>query len=203
LRAVVTRVVLLGPAHRVAIRGLAVPTVDAFETPLGIVRVDTAAVARALQLPQVFAHDGVHALEHSIEVQLPFLQTILADFAFVPFAIGDSTADEVAEVIDLLWGGPETLIVISSDLSHYLPYDDAQRRDRRTVGRILALDAHLDPEEACGACPLNGLLVVAERRGLVPRLLDLRNSGDTAGEPDHVVGYAAVEFVEADHAGSR
>ena len=193
----IRRVVLLGPAHRVPVNGLAVPSVDAFATPLGEIEVDRAAVTRALDLPQVSESDRVHALEHSLEVQLPFLQTLLRSFRLVPFAVGDATATQVAEVIELLWGGPETLIVISSDLSHYHAYREARAIDQVSAERVLALSPTLDYEQACGALPINGLLTVARRRGLRPELLDLRNSGDTAGDKFRVVGYASFAFSEA------
>jgi hypothetical protein len=193
-RSSVKRVVLLGPVHRVPIRGLALPAADAFATPLGTVAVDVAAVARALELPQVRVSETAHALEHSLEVQLPFLQTVLEEFRIVPFAVGDATAEEVAQVIDRLWGGPETVIVVSSDLSHYHPYAAAQQIDRGTAAAILALDGALDHEQACGATPINGFALCARRHGLKPRLLDLRNSGDTAGDKSRVVGYAAFAF---------
>ncbi len=198
LRGRVRRVVLLGPAHRVFVRGLAVPSASAFATPLGDVAIDQAAVAAVSALPQVVTSDAAHAQEHALEVQLPFLQAVLGDFALVPFAVGDATAEEVAEVLDAVWGGPETLIVVSSDLSHYHAYASAARRDRATADAILALDASLDHEQACGATPINGLALVARHRGLVPALLDLRNSGDTAGDRDRVVGYASFAFT--DHA---
>jgi len=193
----IRRVVLLGPAHRVPLNGLAVPSVDAFATPLGEIEVDRAAVTRALDLPQVSESDRAHALEHSLEVQLPFLQLLLGSFRVVPFAVGDATAVQVAEVIDLLWGGPETLIVISSDLSHYHPYGEARAIDRASARTVLALSPTLGYEQACGALPINGLLTVAGRRGLRPELLDLRNSGDTAGDKFRVVGYASFVFSEA------
>jgi AmmeMemoRadiSam system protein B len=195
-RGKVRRVVLLGPVHRVPIRGLALPAADAFATPLGTVPVDTDAVARALDLPQVRRSEAAHALEHSLEVQLPFLQTVLEDFRIVPFAVGDATAEEVAAVIDSLWGGGETLIVVSSDLSHYHPYVTAQQIDRGTAAAILALDTTLDHEQACGATPINGFALCARRRGLSPELIDLRNSGDTAGDKSRVVGYAAFAYIE-------
>jgi AmmeMemoRadiSam system protein B len=192
----VRRVVLLGPTHRVAVRGLAAPTVVAFETPLGGVPIDRDALRGLAELPQVVASDAAHAQEHSLEVQLPFLQTVLDDFALVPLAVGRATAAEVAQVLERLWGGDETLIVISSDLSHYLPYDQAKAVDRTTVERILQLDPALDHQQACGATPLAGALLAAAAHGLVPRLLDLRNSGDTAGDRERVVGYAAFAFTE-------
>ena len=192
----IRRVVLLGPVHRVPIRGLALPAADAFATPLGTVAVDTDAAARALELSQVQTSEAAHALEHSLEVQLPFLQTVLDDFRIVPFAVGDATAEEVAAVIDCLWGGPETLIVVSSDLSHYHPYAAARQLDRGTAAAILALDSSLDHEQACGATPINGFALCARRRSLFPELIDLRNSGDTAGDKSRVVGYAAFAFTE-------
>ena len=188
------RVVLLGPTHRVPVRGLALTSARAFATPLGAVEVDRDAAALALTLPQVHENDAAHAQEHSLEVQLPFLQTVLGDFKVVPFAVGVTSAAEVAAVIELLWGGRETLIVVSSDLSHYHRYDDARRIDRATSDAVLALDPALDHEQACGATPLNGLLLCARRRGLLPELLDLRNSGDTAGDRARVVGYASFAF---------
>jgi AmmeMemoRadiSam system protein A len=168
--------------------------VAAFETPLGPVRIDQEVLARLADLPQVGTSKAAHAEEHSLEVQLPFLQTVLGDFSLVPLAVGQASADDVAQVIERLWGGDETLIVISSDLSHYLPYAQAQAVDRATVERILQLDSRLDHEQACGATPLAGALQVARAHGLVPRLLDLRNSGDTAGDRSRVVGYCAIAF---------
>jgi MEMO1 family protein len=193
----IRRVVLLGPAHRVPLNGLAVPSVDAFATPLGEIPVDRAAVAAALDLPQVSESDRAHALEHSLEVQLPFLQLLLGSFRVVPFAVGDASAAEVAQVIELLWGGAETLIVISSDLSHYHPYGEARAIDQASARSVLELSPTLGYEQACGAVPINGLLTVARRRGLHPQLLDLRNSGDTAGDRFRVVGYASFVFSEA------
>jgi hypothetical protein len=190
----VRRVVVLGPCHRVAVRGLALPGVDAFDTPLGRVPIDADAICALAGLPQVVVSPAAHAREHSLEVQLPFLQRWLADFTLVPLAVGDATAAEVAEVIERLWGGEETLVVVSSDLSHYHRYDDARAIDAATVRSILGCSAGLDHEQACGATPIAGLLEVVRRRGLVPQLLDLRNSGDTAGDRSRVVGYAAIAF---------
>ena len=194
--ALIRRVVLLGPAHRVALRGLALPSARAFATPLGTVDVEREAAAVALTLGQVCESDAAHAFEHSLEVQLPFLQTILGEFAIVPFVVGDATSEEVAAVIELLWGGPETLIVVSSDLSHYHRYAEARTIDRATADAILALSEALNHEQACGATPINGLNLAARRHGLRPELLDLRNSGDTAGDKSRVVGYASLAFTE-------
>ncbi|MEO1765903.1 AmmeMemoRadiSam system protein B [Thiobacter aerophilum] len=191
----IRRVVLLGPAHRVPVRGLALPGVDAFETPLGAVPLDQDAIARLRSLPQVVESAPAHAWEHSLEVQLPFLQKVLDEFTLVPLVVGDATPEEVAEVLERVLGGPETLIVISSDLSHYLPYDLARRIDGDTAQLILDLRP-VSHEQACGGTPVNGLLLAARRHDLKPELLDLRNSGDTAGDHDHVVGYAAFAFVE-------
>jgi len=191
-RATIHRVVLLGPSHRVPVRGLAVPSVDAFETPLGLVPIDAAARSLVLEHPAVHVDDGAHALEHSLEVQLPFLQSVLDDFTLLPMSVGDATSGEVAAVLDGCWGGPETLVVISTDLSHYHRYADAVALDARTAAAIVARrpDAVRD-EDACGARPLRGLLQSAVERGLTVEQLDLRNSGDTAGDLSRVVGYGA------------
>jgi len=194
----IRRVVLLGPVHRVPVRGLAVPAATTFSTPLGEVPLDTAAMAALTELPQVTVSAAAHAQEHSLEVHLPFLQTVLGEFRLLPLAVGDATPEEVAGVLTQVWGGEETLIVISSDLSHYLPYDVARRTDDNTIRHILALSADLDHDEACGATPVNGLLSFAGRHGLRAELLDMRNSGDTAGDRSRVVGYAAIAFYEAD-----
>lgn len=190
------RVVLIGPAHYVPIRGLALPGHSRFATPLGEVSIEAAGAQAALRLPQVRLIPDAHAREHSLEVELPFLQALLGDFEVVPLVAGEAGGDEVAEVLERLWGGPETLIVISSDLSHYLPYDAARRVDRETADAILALGGPLHSRQACGAVPINGLLEAARRRDLVPELLDLRNSGDTAGDRSRVVGYGAFAFHE-------
>jgi AmmeMemoRadiSam system protein B len=188
------RVVLLGPTHRVALELIAAPTLHAFETPLGRVPIDIDALAALTDLPQVMRNDRAHEREHSLEVQLPFLQTLLGAFTLVPLIVGDVAAEAVAQVLERLWGGDETLLVISSDLSHYLPYEQAQALDQATAQRILHLDASLSRNEACGAAAINGALLAVRRRGLAPRLLDLRNSGDTVGGRERVVGYAALVF---------
>lgn len=196
LRGRIERVVLLGPVHRVWVEGLALPGVEAFDTPLGRIPIDTAAMRSLAVLPQVEINDGAHAMEHSLEVHLPFLQAVLGEFRLVPLAVGGAGAREVAEVLETLWGGNETLIVVSSDLSHYLPYEQARRADAGTADAILHLRTDLAGEQACGAHPVNGLLLAARHKGLSPRLLDLRNSGDTAGGRDQVVGYGAFAFAE-------
>jgi len=192
--AAIRRVVLLGPAHRVPVDGLALPGAAAFATPLGTVEVDVEAVAAVADLPQVVESAAAHAPEHSLEVELPFLQVLLGEFRLLPLVVGDAAGPEVAEVIERVWGGEETAIVISSDLSHYLPYDAARRIDEETSRQILDLAPPLDPRRACGARPIDGLLVAARRRRLAPELLDLRSSGDTAGDRRQVVGYGAFAF---------
>lgn len=194
--ATIRRVVLLGPVHRVPVRGLALPDVDAFATPLGAIELDGEAIATIKSVPQVVVSAAAHRLEHSLEVQLPFLQTVLNDFKLVPLAVGDASMQQVAEVLEILWGGPETLIVISSDLSHFLSYQQAQQVDRHTVDSILNLRTLTSHEQACGATPVNGLLFVAQRHQLQPKLLDLCNSGDTAGDKQRVAGYASLTFHE-------
>jgi AmmeMemoRadiSam system protein B/AmmeMemoRadiSam system protein A len=194
----IKRVVLLGPAHRVAIDGLALPGAMGLASPLGVVPIDREAVRSISSLPQVSESPAAHAREHSLEVHLPFLQTVLGTFAVVPLVVGRASTEQVAEVLERVWGGDETLIVISSDLSHYLSYDEAQATDLETANTILGCRPLLNHDQACGATPVNGLLAVALRRGLKPEMLDLRNSGDTAGDRTRVVGYASIAFFEAD-----
>jgi AmmeMemoRadiSam system protein B len=192
LKGTVQRVVLLGPSHRVGFRGIALPDAESFQTPLGIVAVDRKAVAALAELPQVSVLPAAHLAEHSIEVHLPFLQTVLGAFSLVPLVVGDAEPADIEAVLDRLWGGPETLIVVSSDLSHYHSYDDARRLDEATSKAIEALDdSRIEWDDACGRVPVAGLLRVARRRGLSARTVDLRNSGDTAGPRDRVVGYGA------------
>jgi AmmeMemoRadiSam system protein B len=196
LRGVVERVLLIGPAHTVALDGLAAPTWARFDTPLGSVEIDRVCVEKLVSLPQVQLMDQAHLREHSLEVHLPFLQRVLGDFLLVPLVCGNARAEEVAEVLDVAWGGPETLIVISSDLSHYHDYETACELDQATTRAIEALDpGGLGSESACGRIPIRGALLAARRRGLQARTLDLRNSGDTAGPRDRVVGYGAYALV--------
>ncbi len=187
----IRRVVLIGPAHRVYLEGMALPSVAAFTTPLGDVPIDLQGVKQALALPGIGISDAAHAAEHSLEVHLPFLQSALGEFELVPVVVGACPADAVAGLLDALWGGDETLIVVSSDLSHYHAYEEACVIDAATTARIEALEPALLGEQACGAVAVNGLLLVAKSRGLQVRTLDLRNSGDTAGDKDRVVGYGA------------
>ena len=191
----IRRVILLGPVHRVPVRGLALPSADRFQTPLGSVEIDREAVALLRDLPQIVISDGAHAAEHSLEVHLPFLQQVLGRFTLVPLAVGDATPDEVAEVLARLWGGEETLIVVSSDLSHYHDSATARTLDAVTTAAIEALRPEgLDEDSACGRVPVRGLLVGARAHGLTARTLDLRTSGDTAGPRNRVVGYGAYVF---------
>jgi len=194
-RETIKRVVLLGPAHRVPFRGLAIPNADFFITPLGTVAVDKEAIDEIADLPFVHRSDAPHQPEHSLEVHLPFLQEVLEDFKVVPIVVGDASAEEVAQVLERLWDGPETLIVVSSDLSHYHDYSTARRLDSATSRAIESLDpSALTYESACGRIPVAGLLLTARRHGLRAETVDLRNSGDTAGPKDQVVGYGAYVF---------
>jgi AmmeMemoRadiSam system protein B len=193
----IRRVVLLGPSHHVAFHGLAAPTSTAFRTPLGDIPVDQAAIAGIADLPQLSLQDQPHLREHSLEVQLPFLQEAVGSFSLIPLVVGMAVSAAIAEVLERLWGGEETVIVISSDLSHYLPYDGAQQLDLASSRAIEALDdTALGHDSACGRLPINGLLHLARRRGLREETVDLRNSGDTAGDRRRVVGYGAYLFAE-------
>jgi MEMO1 family protein len=191
-RTSISRVVLVGPNHRVPLLGAAVSSADAFATPLGLVHLDRRARRAALAVPGVVVDDEVHRQEHSLEVHLPFLQVVLESFEVLPIVVGRMDPKEVAALLDLLWGGPDTLIVVSTDLSHYLPYDSAVEADRHTVAAITALDvASIHTGDACGAFPLCGALVAVARRGLRVEQIDVRNSGDTSGDRGSVVGYGA------------
>lgn len=195
------RVVLLGPSHRVGFHGLATSTARAWRTPLGDVKLDVDAAAALATLPQVQALDQAHAGEHSLEVQLPFLQTVLDDFVLLPLVVGDASPAEVAAVLERFWADGQTLIVVSSDLTHYLDYDTARRVDRVTCHAIEALAGELiGDEQACGRNPLKGLLLAAQHHHLKAVTLRLCNSGDTAGDKRRVVGYGAWAFYPERHA---
>ncbi|MGZ4990642.1 MAG: AmmeMemoRadiSam system protein B [Methylobacter sp.] len=188
----ITRVVLIGPSHRVAFRGLAVSRAETFTTPLGRVLVDLAAVRAIVQLPFVEYIEQAHTYEHSLEVHLPFLQEVLDNFKIVPIVAGEASPEQVSQVLDALWGGDETLIVISSDLSHYHDYATAQQMDKSTSLLIEQLQyEQLVAESACGKVPVSGLLKLARKKLLSVTTIDLRNSGDTAGDKSRVVGYGA------------
>jgi MEMO1 family protein len=196
-RDIIRRVVLLGPSHYAAFNGLAASSADTFATPLGLVQVDAKAVGQVLALPEVSLLDVAHTREHSLEVQLPFLQTVLKDFALVPLAAGEVSAEQISRVLEVLWGGPETCFVISSDLSHYLDSTAARRVDQSTADAIESLrPAGVGEAQACGRLPILGLLDLAHKHHLRPQTVDLRNSGDTAGPRERVVGYGAFVFVE-------
>ena len=205
----ISRVVLLGPAHRVYFRGLALPGADIFRTPLGDIPVDVELVHSVESLSQVCERPEAHRQEHSLEVQLPFLQRVLGRFGLLPLVVGEASAAEVLEVLEAVRGGPETLLVVSSDLSHYLSSGEAKIVDRVTAGRILSLDPSVLPELACGAYPVNGLLLAARKWPLIPVLVEMKNSGETAGgaagaeggPADRVVGYASFAFYETEEGG--
>jgi len=187
----IRRVVLIGPAHRVYLEGMAVPTHDGFVTPLGTVSIDRMTIAEISKLPGVCVSYAAHKDEHSLEVQLPFLQTVLEDFELVPIVVGQCAPALVATVVDAVWGGPETLIVVSSDLSHFLSYNQAKQIDANTCRQILSKATTLSGEEACGAHAINGLMQAGHCRDLRVEAVDMCNSGDTSGDKDRVVGYGA------------
>ncbi|MHC4133717.1 MAG: AmmeMemoRadiSam system protein B [Planctomycetota bacterium] len=192
VRGPIERVILLGPAHRYPLRGLAGHSAEAFLTPLGPIQVDTP------ELPHTKTLDAAHAGEHSLEVHLPFLQVVLGDFTLTPLVVGDATPGQVTDVLEQLWGGPETLVVISSDLSHFHDYDTAVSLDRATATAIEELRHEaVGPHEACGCRAIGGLLRLAQDKGLKVTTLDLRNSGDTAGPRNEVVGYGSFAFTSA------
>lgn len=191
----VRRVVLLGPAHRVYVNGLALTHATHYATPLGIIPIDLTAMQQLATLAHVSYLDDAHADEHSLEVHLPFLQIVLDQFTLVPIVVGEATPQQVAEALALVWGGDETVIVISSDLSHFHDYRTAQLLDQATSQAIEALaPERIGYEDACGRNPVNGLLHLAKLKHLHATTIDLRNSGDTAGSPDRVVGYGAYVF---------
>ena len=191
----IQRVILLGPSHRVGFYGLALPTHSSFTTPLGDIAVDKKASDQLVKSGLAMYFDEAHQLEHSLEVQLPFLQCLLHDFEIVPIVVGTSDAEAVSEAIDAVWGNDETLIIVSSDLSHYHPYQQAQAMDEKTALAIEQFDdQNIHHDQACGATPLRGLLISAKRHNLNIQRIALCNSGDTAGEKDRVVGYGTFAF---------
>jgi MEMO1 family protein len=192
VRTRVRRVVLLGPSHRVPMRGIGLTGATDWQSPLGSVTIDHRADDALLALPFVTVHDAAHAPEHSLEVQLPFLQVVLDEFELLPMIVGVADAEQVATAIDAVWTSPDTLVVASTDLSHYHRYADAVQLDSRTAAAIVAKrDGDIADLDACGARPLCGLLRSADERDLEVEQLDLRNSGDTAGDRNRVVGYGA------------
>jgi MEMO1 family protein len=194
-RDTIRRVVLLGPAHHAVFPGLAASSAEAFASPLGLVPIDEEALAAIRSLPQVTTLDAAHAEEHSLEVQLPFLQKVFSEFKLVPLLVGDAAPSEVSEVIEKLWGGGETCVIVSSDLSHYREYPAAQEMDRAAAKAVETMDGRrLSGEMACGCRPIRGLLLAAKAHGLHCHTVDLRNSGDTSGRRDRVVGYGGFIF---------
>lgn len=187
----ITRVILLGPAHRVYLDGMALPSVNSFITPLGSIKLDRSLIDKIIDSPDIVISDEAHRLEHSLEVQLPFLQTVLDEFTLLPVVVGDCDAERVAAVIDRLWGSDETLVVISSDLSHFHSYDEAREIDASTSHLILEKSSRLSGEQACGARAINGLMRSKHAQATTIELLDARNSGDTAGDKSRVVGYGS------------
>lgn len=198
-RHVIRKVILLGPAHRIYLQGLALPTVDQFQTPLGEINLDTKTMQKLVDdYPQISFSDQAHAEEHSLEVQLPFLQEVLASFRLIPFVVGEATQSKVAEVIEHLWGGDECLIIVSTDLSHFHEYREAVGLDNISATQIESFQGDLLADNsACGRIPLRGLLHVAQQKGLSIKRFDLRNSGDTSGRKDQVVGYGAWGLFES------
>jgi MEMO1 family protein len=196
-QAQITRIVLLGPCHRVAVRGLATSSADYWKTPLGAMPLDRGVLAGLSDLPQVATHDGTHQQEHSLEVHLPFLQVCFPQANLMPFVVGQASAEEVAGVLERLWGGPETRIVISTDLSHFLDYDACNALDTRTAQAVEALDyAAIGRDQACGRIPMSGLLHLAKQRGMRIERVGLCNSADTVGDPARVVGYGSWALYE-------
>lgn len=196
----IERVVLIGPSHRVGFRGLALCTAKSYAIPGKEIPIDRETEARLAKMPGVGLLDSAHLSEHSLEVHLPFLAEVLGDFRLVPIVAGQADPDLVANVLEAVWGGPETLIVISTDLSHYHDYETARQIDAKTVAAIERLDAgFLDGDHACGAVAVAGLLEAARRHHMTVKTLDVRNSGDTAGPRDRVVGYGAWAFYEGEN----
>lgn len=187
----ISRVVLLGPSHKLGFRGIAASTADKFSTPLGDIPLAVDSIKYLATTNDVGYLDQAHEQEHSLEVHLPFLQRALGSFELIPLVVGNSSKEKVAEVLEQLWGADETLIVISSDLSHYHDYAEAKHMDALTSQKIISLQDTLTGKEACGCMPLSGLLYLAKQHGMKVEEVELLNSGDTAGSKDRVVGYGA------------
>lgn len=193
-RSNIHRVIVVGPNHRVPLVGIAAPSVEQFQTPLGEVAVDQQSLAEIGVLRSVCVCDEAHRQEHALEVQLPFLQSCLDEFKLVPLVIGDTKPEQVAELLDMLWGDAHTLLVLSTDLSHFLSYEQAQRADDLTLQQVLVGDTSLTGHQACGCNALNGFLMAAKHKGLKAKLLAHCNSGDTYGDKRRVVGYASLAY---------
>ena len=195
----IERVVLIGPAHRLAFKGIAAPKVEAFKTPLGNVPIDADAVAAIRDMPQVLLDDEPHRLEHSLEVHIPFLQQVLGDFKLLPLVAGSVSGEQVAKVLERLWGNESTRFVISTDLSHYQDYETAKRLDGATAEAIETMNpTAISRDQACGRIPVAGMLIAARNHGLSIERIDLRNSGDTFGSKDKVVGYGSWAVCDND-----
>ncbi|HEY8079483.1 MAG TPA: AmmeMemoRadiSam system protein B [Labilithrix sp.] len=192
-RGTIERVVVLGPAHYVDVKGIATSNASAFTTPMGELLLDRDAIDAIARLPGVAALDNAHAPEHSVEVQIPFVQAALGQVRLVPLLCGSGTCEkQLDRVLDVLWGGEETLFVVSSDLSHYLDYDSARARDAATTRSIESLDADaIGSDDACGPSCLRAILRAASKRRMHAKVLDVKSSGDTVGGRDEVVGYGA------------
>lgn len=200
LRQTIRRIVLVGPSHRVYLRGMAVPAAGSFATPLGNVAIDQTLKASLLQSGAVVESDTPHAQEHCLEVQLPFLQLLFDDFTLLPLVLGSVAPEHVAAALANVWGDSTTLVLVSSDLSHYHAYTQAQQIDAATSAAILRRDTMLAGEQACGAVGINGLLYLAGQRQLPVAEIARCNSGDTAGDRARVVGYGAFAIHEPGHA---
>ena len=191
------RILLLGPAHRVWLEGIAFPGTDAFETPLGRIPLAKQQIRELLRFPEVQLRDDAHQDEHCLEVQLPFLQEILNEFELIPAVVGEISPDSLSGLLENLLEDPQNLLLLSTDLSHFHSYSEAQAIDQKTAEAIESFeDEKILPEQACGAHPLRGLLRHARIQGWKIQRLGLCNSGDTAGSKDRVVGYGAWALSE-------
>ncbi len=206
--ATIKKIVLLGPAHTMYFKGIAYDPATYVATPLGDIEQDTGLLAKISSLPYVYSLPQAHQKEHCLEVQWPFCQVLFNQFTLLSLVVGETEPEQVAELLELVWGGDETLIIISSDLSHYLAYNEAQKEDTQTCLAISTLNFEsLIHHNACGFYPLRGFLHYARQHQLCGRLVDLRNSGDTAGSKERVVGYSSYHFYQnlyfADYCGDE